>query len=95
MMKKYPSLEIELGSHTDARGSDQYNEWLSQQRAQAAVDYIVKKGISHKRLEARGYGETQLTNHCENGVECDDATHEQNRRTEIKITRLEEKGVKY
>jgi outer membrane protein OmpA-like peptidoglycan-associated protein len=95
MMKKYPSLEIELGSHTDARGSDQYNEWLSQQRAQAAVDYIVKKGISRKRLEARGYGETQLTNHCENGVECDDATHEQNRRTEIKITRLEEKGVKY
>ncbi|MCC6725534.1 MAG: PD40 domain-containing protein [Saprospiraceae bacterium] len=95
LMKKYPTLEIELGSHTDARGSDQYNEWLSQQRAEAAVKYIVSKGIAKRRLTARGYGETQLTNHCANGVECDDATHEQNRRTEIKITRLEEKGVRY
>lgn len=95
LMKKYPTLEIELGSHTDARGSDRYNEWLSQQRAQAAVDYIVKKGISRRRLTAKGYGESELVNHCANDVECDDATHEQNRRTEIKITRLEEKGVRY
>lgn len=95
LMKKYPTLEIELGSHTDARGSDTYNEWLSQQRADAAVKYIVSKGISKRRLTAKGYGETQLVNDCENGVECDDATHEENRRTEIKITRLEEKGVRY
>ena len=95
LMRQYPTLEIELGSHTDARGSDQYNEWLSQQRAEAAVKYIISKGISKRRLTARGYGESQLTNHCGNDVECDDATHEQNRRTEIKITRLEEKGVRY
>ncbi|MBK9014120.1 MAG: OmpA family protein [Saprospiraceae bacterium] len=95
LMKKYPTLEIELGSHTDARGSDSYNEWLSQERANAAVKYIVSKGISKRRLTAKGYGETQLVNDCENGVECDDATHEENRRTEIKITRLEEKGVRY
>ncbi len=95
LMKKYPTLEIELGSHTDARGSDSYNEWLSQERANAAVKYIVSKGVSRKRLTAKGYGETELTNECGNGVECDDATHEENRRTEIKITRLEEKGVRY
>lgn len=95
LMNKYPSLEIELGSHTDARGSDSYNEWLSQQRAEAAVQYIVSKGISAKRLIAKGYGETKLTNHCANGVDCDDATHEQNRRTEIKVIRLEEEGVRY
>ncbi|MBI1227110.1 MAG: OmpA family protein [Bacteroidetes bacterium] len=95
LMKKYPSLEIELGSHTDARGSDSYNERLSQERADAAVKYIVSKGISRKRLTAKGYGETKLLNECGNGVECDDATHEENRRTEIKITRLEEKGVRY
>ncbi|MCF8243851.1 MAG: OmpA family protein [Saprospiraceae bacterium] len=95
LMKKYPTLEIELGSHTDARGSDSYNERLSQQRANAAVKYIVSKGISRGRLTAKGYGESQLLNECENGVECDDATHEQNRRTDIKITRLEEKGVRY
>jgi outer membrane protein OmpA-like peptidoglycan-associated protein len=95
LMKQYPTLEIELGSHTDARGSDQYNEWLSQERANAAVKYIVSKGIAKRRLTAKGYGEMQLTNHCENDVECDDATHQENRRTEIKITRLEEKGVRY
>jgi outer membrane protein OmpA-like peptidoglycan-associated protein len=95
LMKQYPTLEIELGSHTDARGSDSYNQWLSQQRADAAVQYIISKGIAKRRLTAKGYGETQLVNGCKNGVECDDATHEQNRRTEIKITRLEEKGVRY
>lgn len=95
LMKKYPTLEIELGSHTDARGSDSYNEWLSQQRANAAVQYIISKGIHKSRLTARGYGETRLVNECKNDVECDDATHEENRRTEIKITRLEEKGVRY
>jgi len=95
LMKKYPTLEVELGSHTDARGSDSYNEWLSQQRADAAVKYIISKGIAKRRLTAKGYGETQLVNDCQNDVECDDATHEENRRTEIKITRLEEKGVRY
>ncbi len=95
LMKKYPSLEIELGSHTDARGSDSYNLELSQKRAEAAVVYIISKGISANRLQARGYGETQLVNHCANGVTCSDAEHQQNRRTEIKITRLEEKGVRY
>lgn len=95
LMKKYPTLEVELGSHTDARGSDAYNKLLSQQRADAAVRYIVSKGISRNRLTAKGYGETKLVNACGNGVECDDATHEENRRTEIKITRLEEKGVRY
>lgn len=95
LMKQYPTLEIELGSHTDARGSDSYNEWLSQQRADAAVKYIISKGIAKRRLTAKGYGETKLVNGCGNDVECDDATHEQNRRTEIKITRLEEKGVRY
>jgi outer membrane protein OmpA-like peptidoglycan-associated protein len=95
LMKKYPSLEIELGSHTDARGSDSYNLELSQKRADAAVVYIISKGIDARRLKAKGYGETQLVNRCANGVPCSDEEHQQNRRTEIKITRLEEKGVRY
>ena len=95
LMKKYPSLEIELGSHTDARGSDSYNLELSQKRADAAVVYIISKGIPASRLTALGYGETQLVNHCANGVTCSDAEHQQNRRTEIKITKLKEKGVRY
>ena len=87
VMKKYPTLEIELSSHTDSRGSDQYNLLLSQNRARAAVAYIVERGIDARRLVARGYGETQLTNECGNGVICDEERHQANRRTEIRVTR--------
>ena len=93
-MKKYPSLEIELGSHTDARGSDEYNRVLSQNRAQSAVDYIISRGISSKRITAAGYGESKLVNHCLNGIDCSDYFHQQNRRTEITVTRFNEKGVR-
>jgi outer membrane protein OmpA-like peptidoglycan-associated protein len=92
-MKKYPSLEIELGSHTDARGSDEYNRILAQQRADAAVKYIISQGIPASRIRAAGYGESQLTNGCGNDVECQEAEHQQNRRTEIKVTRFDEDGV--
>ncbi len=93
-MKKYPSLEIELGSHTDARGSDEYNRVLSQNRADAAVNYIISRGISPSRIIAAGYGESKLVNHCSNGIDCSDYYHQQNRRTEIKVTRFKEKGVR-
>lgn len=85
IMKKYP-IHVELGSHTDSRGSDAYNEKLSQRRAQSAVDYIVSKGISRSRITAKGYGETQPTNECTNGVNCSEEQHQANRRTEIKVT---------
>jgi outer membrane protein OmpA-like peptidoglycan-associated protein len=93
-MKKYLTLEIELGSHTDARGSDDYNMRLSQKRAEAAVVYIISKGIAGGRIKAQGYGETMLVNQCADGVECTDGEHQENRRTEIKITRLDEPGVR-
>jgi peptidoglycan-associated lipoprotein len=51
------NLRIEIRSHTDERGSDVYNEKLSQRRAQSVVDYLVDSGISRDRLEARGLGE--------------------------------------
>ncbi len=85
LLNKYPNMKIELRSHTDARGKDAYNETLSDNRAKSAVAYIITKGIAKDRLQAKGYGETELLNYCKNGVECDDKTHEQNRRTEFKI----------
>lgn len=88
VMLQNPSLRIELSSHTDSRGKDAYNMKLSQQRAQAAVNYLVSKGVDRSRMEARGYGETRLLNHCANGVECDEAAHEANRRTEIKVLKF-------
>ena len=86
-----PSWKVELGSHTDARGSDSYNEILSQKRSDSAVDYIIKNGISKDRIIAKGYGESQLINHSKNGVECPDEVHRQNRRTEFKILEMDRK----
>lgn len=85
VLKADHSLKIELSSHTDSQGSDQYNLQLSQKRAKAAVDYLIAKGISKDRLTAIGYGETRLLNACANGVECTDEQHGINRRTEFKI----------
>ncbi len=83
-----PGIEIELGSHTDCRGSDPYNLALSQRRAESAVAYIVSMGIDKKRITAKGYGETVLVNKCSNGVECTEEEHQMNRRTEFKVTKM-------
>ncbi|MEE1944862.1 OmpA family protein [Pedobacter sp. KR3-3] len=87
IMKENPTIWIELGSHTDSRGNDQYNLALSQRRADAAVKYIVDRGISPNRIFAMGYGASQLLNHCKKGVECTEAEHQLNRRTEFKIVK--------
>ena len=87
---EHPGVVIELGSHTDSRGSDKYNKTLSQKRAESSVSYIVSKGIDKSMITAKGYGETQLTNRCKNGVKCSDDEHQKNRRTEIKITGIKE-----
>jgi outer membrane protein OmpA-like peptidoglycan-associated protein len=87
IMNKYPDMEIELASHTDARGSDAYNADLSQRRATNAVEYLVNKGIATNRIVAKGYGETMLRNKCADGVSCGESEHKKNRRTEVKITK--------
>ncbi|WP_419788503.1 OmpA family protein [Mucilaginibacter sp. SP1R1] len=87
ILKDNPTIWIELGSHTDSRGNDQYNQWLSQKRANSAVQYIIDKGISKNRISAKGYGESQLLNRCANDVQCTEAEHQVNRRTEFKIVK--------
>lgn len=89
-LKKYPKMAVELGSHTDCRADYEYNRALSQRRADSAIAYIIDHGeINPFRLEARGYGESQLVNHCEcEGavrVPCSDEEHQANRRTTIKV----------
>lgn len=81
ILKDNPTLKIELGSHTDVRASDAYNMKLSQNRAKAAVDYIISKGIEPERITAKGYGETQLI--VKNAQT--EEEHQRNRRTEFKI----------
>ncbi len=84
-MKDNPNAKVELASHTDSRASDDYNKTLSQNRANAAVDYLVSKGIDKSRLKAIGYGETQLLNKCSNDIDCTEQQHQINRRTEMKV----------
>ncbi|MBV8253644.1 MAG: OmpA family protein [Chitinophaga sp.] len=84
-MKRFPALKVEVGAHTDSRATAAYNLELSNNRAAAIVNYLVKKGISPERMVAKGYGKSKLVNRCEDGVECSEEEHQANRRTEIKI----------
>ena len=83
-----PKIDIEMGSHTDARGSDQYNAVLSDKRAHAAVQYLISKGIDPSRLTHQGYGESVPINSCTNNMDCTEELHQQNRRTEFKVKRI-------
>ena len=88
IMEDNPNIVIELSSHTDSRASGRYNLVLSDKRARAAVEYIISKGIARKRITAKGYGETKLINECKNNVDCTEEKHQENRRTEFKVTKL-------
>lgn len=87
-MEEYPTLVIELGSHTDSRSSAKFNQTLSQKRAESSGKYILSKGISPKRLGWKGYGESKLLNKCKDGVKCSEEDHAKNRRTEFKIIKM-------
>lgn len=84
-MEKYPSLKIKVNSHTDSRGNDAYNLWLSQKRAESTVNYMISKGIAADRLQGEGFGEKRLVNNCSNGVRCSSGEHQLNRRSEFII----------
>lgn len=80
-MREYEEIVIHIESHTDSRGSDSYNESLSERRAQSTLKWLVGKGIDKSRLTAKGYGESQLVNKCSNGVPCTAEEHQLNRRS--------------
>ncbi|MFN4086500.1 MAG: OmpA family protein [Spirosomataceae bacterium] len=85
ILQDNPQIKIEMGSHTDAQGTDMYNARLSQRRAESAVKYLVSKGIDPERLTARGYGETELIIlNAKNDTE-----HQVNRRTEFKVVEIQ------
>ncbi len=78
-------LIIEIGSHTDSRGSYRYNNRLSQRRAESVVRWLTERGIDAKRLVAKGYGENVNVNNCSNNIPCSEKEHQFNRRTEFKV----------
>lgn len=85
LMKQQPSIKVELRSHTDCRGGDEYNQRLSQNRANGVVEYLVTQGIARNRLVPVGYGESEPRNICTDGVDCTDQEHARNRRTEVRM----------
>lgn len=84
MMVNNPELNIQLSSHTDCQGEDDYNDDLSQRRAESAIAYIISQGVEASRLTAVGYGETRLAITCECS-ECSEDEHQLNRRTTFKV----------
>lgn len=83
ILKKYPTLRLEIGSHADARGSNKYNLDLSQRRAESTLEYLVNQGISRDRLEPKGYGEEVPLNDCTRPNMCTEEEYARNRRSEF------------
>jgi peptidoglycan-associated lipoprotein len=88
VMLDNPGIVIELSSHTDSRGGDNFNMKLSQKRAESAVKYIIDSGIATARICAKGYGESKPINHCTNKVKCSEDEFQVNRRTEFKVVKF-------
>ena len=85
---QYPTMKLDVRSHTDSRGTSKYNASLSDRRAQSTIKWLIKNGVKSNRLSAKGYGESQLVNQCADGVECTEEEHQLNRRSEFIITEL-------
>lgn len=85
ILKQYPDLKIELTSHTDTRGTAEYNLELSRRRSESSKSYLVLLGIDASRIETKAAGESQPRNKCLDGVPCTEAEHQYNRRTEVRI----------
>jgi len=79
-LQKYPKVKVEIAGHTDAIGTDQKNQGLSERRSQSVVRYLIERGIDPKRLTAKGYGESKpvATNETDEGRQL-------NRRTECVV----------
>jgi len=95
-LKENPGIIVEMSSHTDCRGSEEYNNKLSERRARSSANYIISKGIDPKRISSKGYGESRLLNNCNcsstnTGSKCTEPEHQLNRRTEFVIKGIDKK----
>lgn len=84
-LNEFPSVKVQVRSHTDSRANNVYDKNLSAKRAKATADYLIKKGISNDRITYEGYGETTLVNNCSNNVPCSKESHQLNRRSEFMV----------
>jgi outer membrane protein OmpA-like peptidoglycan-associated protein len=94
-LSKHPELNLVIESHTDSRASVDYNEKLSERRAQSVTQYLEKKGISSSRISAKWYNEEKLVTPCGDGVPCPEADHQLNRRSELKLIAFPDQNQSY
>ncbi len=95
LLKENPNLYIEIGSHTDSRGKDEYNLKLSEARAKSVVDYLIEKGVATDHLLSRGYGETKLLVSDDEIAKMkskdeQEVGHQKNRRTAFRVVKEDE-----
>jgi len=90
LLLMHPSMRGEVMAHTDAKAGFEYNLNLSQERADNVMAYLIGRGINPNRLEAVGYGESKLINHCADGIVCSEEQHQRNRRVEFRVLDIKE-----
>ena len=95
LMQKYSFLDLKVASHTDARASREYNEALSQRRADAVSEYLKEYNIGSDRIRAEWFGEEKLTNDCGDGVPCPEWEHQLNRRSELVLEAFPDPSKQY
>jgi outer membrane protein OmpA-like peptidoglycan-associated protein len=86
MKEEYPDLVIEIGSHTDKRGSDIYNDALAERRAKATRDYLIAEGVSGERLQKQAFGERKPAIDCDR---CSSEQHQLNRRSMFSVVKMD------
>ena len=90
MNTTYPTMAVEIESHTDSRGSFTYNEALAIRRANSTHDYLISKGVNSNRIKKfEGFGEYSLVNDCKDGIDCSEVAHQLNRRSIFKVLKME------
>lgn len=88
ILKENPNVVIQVKAHSDSRGSEEYNLWLSQRRVERTKEYLESKGINTERVELMAMGESNLMNDCGDGVNCPEEKHRENRRSEFAVVRF-------
>lgn len=86
-LREFPEVHVQVSSHTDSRANDFYNEGLSVRRAKSTAEYLISQGIAEERISHKGFGETELTNECNNDVICSKEKHQANRRSEFIVVK--------
>jgi len=85
LVQNNPNIQIEISGHTDSRGDKDYNLNLSQRRIDSVLDFLIESGVDPGRITGKGYGESRLKNHCNDGTPCSEEEHAVNRRTELRL----------